>query len=128
MCHGRRPVSSGDPANTGNIIRLCANTGARLHLVRPLGFRLDARSVRRPGLDYRELADVRETPTCTGAWHPGQPRWFAFTTPWREATRQAGYADGDARCSAGDPGLPDDVLQRGPPSVTAHPDAGRGTR
>ena len=47
------------PPNTGNVIRLCANTGARLHLVKPLGFRLDARSVRRSGLDYRELAEVR---------------------------------------------------------------------
>ena len=51
------------PPNTGNIIRLCANTGARLHLVRPLGFRLDARAVRRAGLDYRELAEVREHAT-----------------------------------------------------------------
>ena len=47
------------PPNTGNVIRLCANTGATLHLVEPLGFRLDARSVRRAGLDYRELTDVR---------------------------------------------------------------------
>ena len=47
------------PPNTGNVIRLCANTGACLHLVRPLGFRLDARSVQRSGLDYHELAEVR---------------------------------------------------------------------
>ena len=46
------------PPNTGNVIRLCANTGARLHLVEPLGFRLDARAVRRAGLDYHELAAV----------------------------------------------------------------------
>ena len=46
------------PPNTGNVIRLCANTGARLHLVKPLGFRLDARAVRRSGLDYHELAEV----------------------------------------------------------------------
>ena len=45
--------------NTGNIIRLCANTGAKLHLVEPLGFALDDRSLRRAGLDYHELADVR---------------------------------------------------------------------
>ena len=49
------------PPNTGNVIRLCANTGARLHLVQPLGFRLDARSVRRSGLDYHELAEVAST-------------------------------------------------------------------
>ena len=50
------------PPNTGNIIRLCANSGARLHLIQPLGFRLDERSCRRAGLDYRELADVRQWP------------------------------------------------------------------
>ena len=47
------------PPNTGNIIRLCANAGCTLHLVEPLGFRLDRRSVRRAGLDYDELATVR---------------------------------------------------------------------
>ena len=46
------------PPNTGNVIRLCANTGARLHLVQPLGFALDAKHLRRAGLDYRELAEV----------------------------------------------------------------------
>lgn len=46
------------PPNTGNIIRLCANTGARLHLVEPLGFSLDDRELRRAGLDYREYARV----------------------------------------------------------------------
>jgi len=47
------------PPNTGNVIRLCANTGARLHLVRPLGFELDDRHLRRSGLDYHDLAEVR---------------------------------------------------------------------
>ncbi len=47
------------PANTGNVIRLCANSGAALHLIKPLGFRLDDRSLRRSGLDYHELADVK---------------------------------------------------------------------
>jgi len=46
------------PPNTGNVIRLCANTGARLHLVKPLGFALDAKHLRRAGLDYRELTEV----------------------------------------------------------------------
>jgi tRNA (cytidine/uridine-2'-O-)-methyltransferase len=50
------------PTNTGNVIRLCANTGAGLHLVEPLGFRLDARSLRRAGLDYVELVDVSVHP------------------------------------------------------------------
>jgi tRNA (cytidine/uridine-2'-O-)-methyltransferase len=47
------------PPNTGNVIRLCANTGCRLHLVKPLGFSIDRKSVRRSGLDYRDLADVK---------------------------------------------------------------------
>ena len=46
------------PPNTGNIIRLCANTGSRLHLIRPLGFDMDDKKLRRAGLDYREFADV----------------------------------------------------------------------
>ena len=69
------------PPNTGNVMRLCANTGARLHLVKPLGFRLDEKSVRRAGLDYRELADVKvheSLEACLEAL--GQPRWFAFST------------------------------------------------
>lgn len=48
------------PPNTGNIIRLCANSGAKLHLIYPLGFSLDEKKLRRAGLDYRELADVVE--------------------------------------------------------------------
>ena len=47
------------PANTGNIIRLCANTGAKLHLIQPLGFELDDKKLRRAGLDYHEWADIR---------------------------------------------------------------------
>ena len=47
------------PPNTGNAIRLCANTGASLHLVRPLGFRTDDRNLKRSGLDYHDLVSVR---------------------------------------------------------------------
>ncbi len=70
------------PPNTGNIIRLCANTGARLHLVKPLGFRLDEKSVRRSGLDYHELAEVTvhdDFAACLASLR-GTPRWFAFST------------------------------------------------
>ncbi len=48
------------PANTGNIIRLCANTGVQLHLIKPLGFELDDKKLRRAGLDYHEWVDVNE--------------------------------------------------------------------
>jgi tRNA (cytidine/uridine-2'-O-)-methyltransferase len=106
------------PPNTGNVIRLCANTGARLHLVQPLGFRLDARAVRRSGLDYRELADVTvhdDFAACLAALSagraPADSRWFSLTT--------AGDVDYDAvRFAAGDVlvfgpetrGLPETVL------------------
>jgi tRNA (cytidine/uridine-2'-O-)-methyltransferase len=100
------------PPNTGNIIRLCANTGARLHLVRPLGFSLDARSVRRAGLDYRELAEVSEHGSlaeCLAAL--GQPRWFAFTTRGSVRYDAVRYADGDALLFGAETrGLPAELL------------------
>jgi tRNA (cytidine/uridine-2'-O-)-methyltransferase len=104
------------PPNTGNIIRLCANTGARLHLVGPLGFRLDARAVRRAGLDYRELAEVREHASLQACFDSlGQPRWFAFTTRGSRRHDAAEYADGDALVFGPETrGLPDDVLARCP--------------
>lgn len=77
------------PPNTGNVIRLCANTGARLHLIRPLGFELDDRRLRRAGLDYREWADIAvhdSLAECVAAAAPH--RIYAFTT---RATRQ--YSD-----------------------------------
>jgi tRNA (cytidine/uridine-2'-O-)-methyltransferase len=68
--------------NTGNIIRLCANVGCRLHLVRPLGFTLDAAALRRSGLDYHELVDTQVWDTwedCRAALGADR-RWFATTT------------------------------------------------
>ena len=69
--------------NTGNIIRLCANVGCRLHLVRPLGFSLDDAALRRGGLDYHELTDTQIWDTweeCRAALGVVQRRWFATTT------------------------------------------------
>jgi len=104
------------PPNTGNIIRLCANTGARLHLIRPLGFSLDAKAVRRAGLDYRELADVREHASLQACIESlGQPRWFAFTTRGARRHDEAAYADSDALVFGPETrGLPDDVLESCP--------------
>jgi tRNA (cytidine/uridine-2'-O-)-methyltransferase len=106
------------PPNTGNIIRLCANTGARLHLVRPLGFRLDAKAVRRAGLDYHELAVVREHASLQACLESlGQPRWFAFTTRGNRRHDEVDYADGDALVFGPETrGLPDDVLELCPPA------------
>ena len=69
------------PPNTGNVIRLCANTGARLHLIKPLGFPLDDAKMRRAGLDYHEFADVKvheDWQSCKD-YFTGR-RIFAFTT------------------------------------------------
>jgi tRNA (cytidine/uridine-2'-O-)-methyltransferase len=105
------------PPNTGNVIRLCANTGATLHLVRPLGFRMDEKAVRRAGLDYRELADVRvhaNLPACFESL--GQPRWFAFTTRGSRRHDEPRYSAGDALLFGPETrGLPEDLLARCPP-------------
>lgn len=69
------------PPNTGNVIRLCANTGTPLHLVEPLGFSLEDKQLRRAGLDYHEMANVtvhRDWASCLAAL--GGRRLFAFTT------------------------------------------------
>jgi tRNA (cytidine/uridine-2'-O-)-methyltransferase len=72
------------PPNTGNVIRLAANSGAELHLVEPLGFRLDDRELRRAGLDYHEYARLTVHPdwaSCRAALDAaGARRWYALTT------------------------------------------------
>lgn len=74
------------PPNTGNIMRLCANTGVALHLVEPLGFQLDEKRLRRAGLDYREFASVATHPTLDDCLRTlGEPRVFALST--RGSTR-----------------------------------------
>ncbi len=101
------------PPNTGNIIRLCANVGAELHLIEPLGFELDDAKLRRAGLDYREFADVRthrSLDACVAAL--GQPRLFALST--RNSTRYdtVRFEAGDAFLFGPETrGLPDAVLE-----------------
>ena len=100
------------PPNTGNIIRLCANSGARLHLVRPLGFELSDKHLRRAGLDYHEYADLQvhdDLPTALAAINPA--RLFAFSTRATQRYDQVAYADGDAFLFGPESrGLPQDVL------------------
>ena len=85
------------PPNTGNIIRLCANTGCSLHLIKPLGFELDDKRMRRAGLDYREFADVRVYPNLEEFLQQnGQPRIFGATTKAASSYHQVGYRAGDA--------------------------------
>jgi tRNA (cytidine/uridine-2'-O-)-methyltransferase len=104
------------PPNTGNVIRLCANTGATLHLVKPLGFRLDARAVRRAGLDYRELADLRVHTSFEECMDSlGRPRWFAFTTRATLRLDAARFEAGDTLVFGAETrGLPRAVLDACP--------------
>ncbi|WP_216204871.1 tRNA (cytidine(34)-2'-O)-methyltransferase [Amycolatopsis aidingensis] len=84
------------PPNTGNAIRLAANTGCELHLVEPLGFSLSASHLRRAGLDYHDLAEVRVHPDLTAAWRALLPATvYAFTTGARRRYTEVAYAPGD---------------------------------
>ena len=85
------------PPNTGNVIRLCANTGARLHLIEPLGFKLEDKLLRRAGLDYHEWAEVAvhaSLDTYLATRRP--PRLFAFSTKGSRPFHDVAFADGDA--------------------------------
>lgn len=85
------------PPNTGNVIRLCANTGAQLHLVKPLGFDLDKRSLRRAGLDYRWMAAVHQYTdfaACRAAL--SQSRFWAVETGGQRRYSEVQYQPGDA--------------------------------
>ncbi|HMB57132.1 MAG TPA: tRNA (cytidine(34)-2'-O)-methyltransferase [Arenimonas sp.] len=100
------------PPNTGNIIRLCANTGAQLHLIEPLGFSLDDAKLRRAGLDYHEFAEIRRHPnleTCLATLAPS--RLFAFSTRGRQRYDTVQYQAGDAFLFGPESrGLPEPVL------------------
>jgi tRNA (cytidine/uridine-2'-O-)-methyltransferase len=85
------------PPNTGNVIRLCANTGVALHLIEPLGFDLEEKKLRRAGLDYREFATVTtygSLEACLDAL--GRPRVFALSTRGTSRHDAPDYAAGDA--------------------------------
>jgi len=101
------------PPNTGNIIRLCANSGFRLHLVGPLGFELDDRQLRRAGLDYHEYADLSQHESLEACLDAVQPmRLFAMTTRGSRFYTEPSYATGDAFLLGPEThGLPDEVLE-----------------
>ncbi|MEE8290891.1 MAG: TrmH family RNA methyltransferase, partial [Candidatus Tectomicrobia bacterium] len=85
------------PPNTGNIIRLCANTGVDLHLVEPLGFELDEPRLKRAGLDYREFAAVSTHATLDACLETlGSPRVFAVSTRGRTRYNDIDFKGGDA--------------------------------
>jgi len=85
------------PPNTGNVIRLCANTGARLHLIRPLGFELDDRRLRRAGLDYHEWSRAEVYEDLAEFRSRVRPeRLLAFTTRSQTPYTNIAYRSGDA--------------------------------
>ena len=85
------------PPNTGNIIRLCANTGSSLHLIRPLGFELDDKRLRRAGLDYHEWAQLREHDSLQDVLDAVRPpRLYACTTRGTRHYAEANFQPGDA--------------------------------
>ena len=86
------------PPNTGNIIRLCANTGAQLHLIEPLGFPLDDAKMRRAGLDYHDYATMqvhKNWDAYLSAARPDPARMFAMTTHGSAPFADAAFQDGD---------------------------------
>lgn len=101
------------PPNTGNIIRLCANTGAKLHLIEPLGFELEDKKLRRAGLDYREWADVQIHKNLEAYIKTRRPhRLFAFSTKGTRHFGSVQYEAGDALLFGPESrGLPREILQ-----------------
>jgi len=102
------------PPNTGNIIRLCANTGSALHLIEPLGFDLDDAKLRRAGLDYHEFADVqryKRLDDCLNSFAP--ERVFAFSARASRRFDEVRYRDGDAFVFGPETrGLPAELMDR----------------
>ena len=84
------------PPNTGNIIRLCANTGARLHLIHPMGFAIDDKHLRRAGLDYHEFASVKEHKNFSAFQNTVKPtRLFACSTKGKTNYTELNYQKDD---------------------------------
>ncbi len=104
------------PPNTGNIIRLCANTGFRLHLIEPLGFDLDDKKLRRAGLDYHEFAAIKRHSNYQAFLEAEQPkRVLAITTKASNYYGDVSFAEGDYILMGSETaGLPDEVRQQIP--------------
>ncbi len=102
------------PSNTGNIIRLCANTGVQLHLIHPLGFDMEDRKLRRAGLDYHEFAAVREYASLEDFVQQSRPaRLFGFSTHGSRSVYEVKYQPGDALLFGPETrGLPAEIKQQ----------------
>lgn len=105
------------PPNTGNIIRLCANIGCQLHLIKPLGFILDDKRLRRAGLDYHEFAEVKQYDNLAACLnYLKNPRLFAFTTKASTLFSEVSYQAEDALLFGPETrGLPAHILDSLPP-------------
>jgi tRNA (cytidine/uridine-2'-O-)-methyltransferase len=104
------------PPNTGNIIRLCANTGTRLHLIKPLGFALEDKQLLRAGLDYHEFVAITVHPNWEECLrHLHKRRFFAVSTKGKQRYDRGAYASGDVFLfGAESRGLPPEILESFP--------------
>jgi len=104
------------PPNTGNVMRLCANSGARLSLIHPLGFELDNKKLRRAGMDYRDWADVKEYQSFSEFLTTETPKnVYAFSRFAKNNYSEVSYEDGDALVFGPETrGLPSSVLEQVP--------------
>ena len=105
------------PGNTGNAIRLAANTGSHLHLIHPLGFAMDSTRLKRAGLDYHDLAHVSQHSDLPGCLdHLGHPAVWVFSSHGRRRYTEAGFRAGDALLFGPETrGLPPEVRDGWPP-------------
>ena len=103
------------PPNTGNVARMCACTGCQLHLVHPLGFDIDDKQLKRAGLDYWHLLDVREHPDWQALRRhldEEKRQWFGLTTKAGTSLWQATFAAGDVLVLGPETrGLPEEILK-----------------
>jgi tRNA (cytidine/uridine-2'-O-)-methyltransferase len=103
------------PPNTGNIIRLAANSGSTLHLIEPLGFDISEKAVRRAGMDYAELANVRTWPTLDECLASLAHRWFAISTRGAKRHDRVQFSSGDVFVFGPETrGLPQSILEQCP--------------
>ena len=104
------------PPNTGNIIRLCANTGCQLHLIKPLGFDMEEKALRRAGLDYHEWANVRIHENYADFLEKEQPKTiYALTTKGKQTHSETAFKEDDYLMFGPETrGLPDDIREQIP--------------
>ncbi len=103
------------PPNTGNVIRLCANTGAHLHLIEPLGFQMEDAALKRAGLDYHEWANVKIYPDLDSCLSSLNTRVFAFSTKGAQRYDTVSFEKNDAFLFGPETrGLPEDIRSQFP--------------